>query len=129
MHYEKLGVGSNRGFQYNNLQLPHDHIMYFNFRIVNSLGFENILSSKPILTDYTPPDPTSCRYFHYLMKELCAYLYLHKHVSFSKIYFGCILPYKCVLLLVLNFKLTFNDKISRRGRNVTDESDFLETSV
>eukprot|EP00105_Crassostrea_gigas_P044578 XP_019928726.1 PREDICTED: uncharacterized protein LOC105342845 [Crassostrea gigas] len=59
MHYEKLGVGSNRGFQYNNLQLPHDHIMYFNFRIVNSLGFENILSSKPILTDYTPPDPTS----------------------------------------------------------------------
>ena len=60
MHYEKLGVGSNRGFEFTNLQLPHDHIIYFNFRIVNSLGFENILSSKPIITDYTPPDPTSC---------------------------------------------------------------------
>lgn len=63
MHYEKLGVGSNQGFEYNNLQLPHDHIMYFNFRIVNTMGFENILSSKAILTDYTPPDPTSCKYF------------------------------------------------------------------
>ncbi|XP_062582876.1 uncharacterized protein LOC134244633, partial [Saccostrea cucullata] len=59
MHFEKLGVGSNRGFVYENVQLPHNQIIYFNFHAVNSLGFENILSSKPIITDYTPPDPTS----------------------------------------------------------------------
>ena len=59
MHYEKLGVGSNRGFEYTNLNLLHNQLYFFNFHVVNSLGFTNILTSDPILTDFTPPTPTS----------------------------------------------------------------------
>lgn len=62
MHYEKLGVGSNRGFEYTNLNILHNQLYFFNFQVVNSLGFTNILSSDPILTDFTPPTPTFCNW-------------------------------------------------------------------
>ncbi|XP_062596534.1 uncharacterized protein LOC134257978, partial [Saccostrea cucullata] len=61
MHYEKLGVGSNRKFEYNDLDLQHNTMYYFNIHVKNSLGFENILSSESILTDFTPPDPTEAQ--------------------------------------------------------------------
>lgn len=61
-HYEKLGVGSNRGFEFNNLKLQHNKLYFLNVKVRNSLGFQNILSSKPIIVDFTPPDPTECEF-------------------------------------------------------------------
>lgn len=61
MHYEKLGVGSNKAFEYNNLQMLHNKLHFFNFQVINVLGYQNILSSHSIITDFTPPLYTECK--------------------------------------------------------------------
>lgn len=61
MHYEKLGIGSNKAFEYSNLQLLHDKLHFFNFQVINVLGYQNILSSLSIISDFTPPLFTECK--------------------------------------------------------------------
>jgi hypothetical protein len=45
-HYERLGIGHILSFEYNNLALIHNKTHFFNFRIINSLGFESIISTE-----------------------------------------------------------------------------------
>ena len=56
LHYERLGIGHILSFDYNNLWLTHNKTHYFNFRIINDLGFESIISTPGIMLDTTPPE-------------------------------------------------------------------------
>ena len=55
-HYERLGIGKSKEFIYENLGLLHNKVYYFNFRMVNILGYENIINSKGVLVDVTTPE-------------------------------------------------------------------------
>ncbi|XP_076085326.1 uncharacterized protein LOC143056125 [Mytilus galloprovincialis] len=55
-HYERLGIGHILSFDYNTLWLTHNKSLYFNFRIINNLGFESIISTPGIMVDTTPPE-------------------------------------------------------------------------
>ena len=55
-HYERLGIGHILSFEYNNLALIHNKTHFFNFRIINSLGFESIISTEAIMVDVTCPE-------------------------------------------------------------------------
>ncbi|XP_052081925.1 uncharacterized protein LOC127719726 isoform X2 [Mytilus californianus] len=55
-HYERLGIGHILSFDYNTLWLTHNKTHYFNFRIINTLGFESIISTPGIMVDTTPPE-------------------------------------------------------------------------
>jgi hypothetical protein len=55
-HYERLGIGKSKEFIYENLGLSHNKVYYFNFRMVNILGYENIINSKGVLVDVTTPE-------------------------------------------------------------------------
>ncbi|XP_076085507.1 uncharacterized protein LOC143056307 [Mytilus galloprovincialis] len=54
-HYERLGIGQILSFDYNTLWLTHNKTHYFNFRIINDLGFESIISTPGVMVDITPP--------------------------------------------------------------------------
>ncbi|VDH98959.1 Hypothetical predicted protein [Mytilus galloprovincialis] len=54
-HYERLGIGHILSFDYNSLWLIHNKTHYFNFRIINTLGFESIISTPGVVVDTTPP--------------------------------------------------------------------------
>ncbi|CAG2251012.1 unnamed protein product [Mytilus edulis] len=56
LHYERLGIGHILSFDYNTLWLTHNKTHYFNFRIINDLGFESIISTPGIMLDTTPPE-------------------------------------------------------------------------
>ncbi|XP_070573744.1 uncharacterized protein [Ptychodera flava] len=56
-HYEKLGVGHSSEFYYEDLTLRHGDVYYMQLQVVNVLGYENIISSEPIIADFTPPNP------------------------------------------------------------------------
>ncbi|XP_048250793.1 uncharacterized protein LOC124111176 [Haliotis rufescens] len=56
-HYERLGVGLAYEFIYKDLSLRHQAMYFFNLHIINSLMFENILHSRGIVVDLTPPEP------------------------------------------------------------------------
>ncbi|XP_070573546.1 uncharacterized protein [Ptychodera flava] len=56
-YFEKLGVGGTMQFSYNNLQLRHADMHYVNMHVINSLGYENIIASRPIVADFDPPSP------------------------------------------------------------------------
>ena len=62
LHYEKLGIGSNKAFEYNNLQMQHNKLHFFNFHVTNVLGYQTILSSHSIITDFTPPHFTESKH-------------------------------------------------------------------
>ncbi|XP_071959997.1 uncharacterized protein [Antedon mediterranea] len=56
-HYERLGLGLATDYTHNGLDMKHNNLHYFNIEAVNSLGYKNILTSLPILTDFTTPEP------------------------------------------------------------------------
>ena len=56
-HYERLGVGNSTIVEFSGLSLEHDTMYYFNLRLRNGLGYENIVSSGQFLVDLTPPLP------------------------------------------------------------------------
>ncbi|CAH1783348.1 unnamed protein product, partial [Owenia fusiformis] len=56
-HFERLGAGHSGKYNYEKLDLSHNATYYFNYQIVNTLGYESILTSKSILADFTPPSP------------------------------------------------------------------------
>ena len=56
-HFERLGVGHAVAIYHDNLQIVHNNLYYFNIYVANVLGYENILSSKPVLADFFPPEP------------------------------------------------------------------------
>ena len=62
LHYEKLGIGSNKAFEYNNLQMQHNKLDFVNFHVTNVLGYQTILSSHSIITDFTPPHFTESKH-------------------------------------------------------------------
>lgn len=55
-HYERLGIGKSKEFVYENLGLLHNKVYYFNFRVVNILGYENIINSEGVIVDLTTPE-------------------------------------------------------------------------
>ena len=57
IHYEKLGVGNSTIFIFTNLTLQHRRNFTVNLRLQNLLGYTNVISSKSILVDLTPPLP------------------------------------------------------------------------
>lgn len=62
-HYERLGVGKTRQFVYEDMRLGHNKLLYFNFMMVNVLGYTNIISSKGVLIDLTTP--LTGKLYHY----------------------------------------------------------------
>ncbi|XP_072033446.1 LOW QUALITY PROTEIN: uncharacterized protein [Amphiura filiformis] len=56
-HFERLGLGHTVEFVHNSLTLTHNQLYYFNLQVLNNVGYVNIISSKPILTDFTTPLP------------------------------------------------------------------------
>ncbi len=40
---------------HNDLNLEHNQIHFINLHLINFVGYEEILSSHPILSDHTPP--------------------------------------------------------------------------
>ncbi len=56
-HFERLGVGHAVEFIHNSLNLLHNEIYYFNLQLLNYIGYENIISSIPIIMDFTTPAP------------------------------------------------------------------------
>ncbi|XP_033121447.1 uncharacterized protein LOC117120538 [Anneissia japonica] len=56
-HYERLGLGLATDYTHDELTMKHNNLHYFNLEAINSLGYKNILSSHPILTDFTTPEP------------------------------------------------------------------------
>ncbi|XP_076076023.1 uncharacterized protein LOC143046845 [Mytilus galloprovincialis] len=55
-HYERLGIGKSKQFVYENLQLQHNKLYYFNLRLVNVLGYESIINTQSIIVDTTTPE-------------------------------------------------------------------------
>ncbi|XP_033105583.1 uncharacterized protein LOC117107873 isoform X2 [Anneissia japonica] len=56
-HYERLGLGLATDYTHEGLNMKHNNLHYFNIEAINTLGYKNILSSLPILTDFTTPEP------------------------------------------------------------------------
>ena len=56
-HYERLGIGHAVEFRHANIPLIHNQLYYFNVHVLNFVGYENILSSRGILVDFTTPYP------------------------------------------------------------------------
>ncbi|XP_070573761.1 uncharacterized protein [Ptychodera flava] len=56
-YYEKLGVGRLLQLNHNDLDLRHRDVHYINIHAVNALGYDNIISSKPVIADFSPPEP------------------------------------------------------------------------
>lgn len=57
MHYEKLGVGNSTAMTFSGLDFEHDTLYYINLRLINGLGYENVVTSSGFLVDLTPPLP------------------------------------------------------------------------
>ncbi|KAI8516766.1 hypothetical protein Bbelb_053470 [Branchiostoma belcheri] len=55
--FERLGVGHAMEFRHENLKLHHNQLYFFNFFLNNTLGYVNILTSRGVLADFTPPSP------------------------------------------------------------------------
>ncbi|XP_078695733.1 uncharacterized protein LOC144924478 [Branchiostoma floridae x Branchiostoma belcheri] len=72
-NFERLGVGHAVEFRHEDLQLRHDGLYYFNFYLNNSLGYVNILTSRGVLADFTPPSPGPLQNVNMdvLMPEAC----------------------------------------------------------
>ncbi|XP_076086791.1 uncharacterized protein LOC143057371 [Mytilus galloprovincialis] len=56
-HYQRLGVGNIANFVYTDLNLQDNVLYYFNFHMVNSLGYESYISSEAVMVDLTSPEP------------------------------------------------------------------------
>ncbi|CAH1802777.1 unnamed protein product [Owenia fusiformis] len=56
-HFERLGAGHSGKYRYEHLSLSHNTIYYFNYQVINTLGYESILTSKSVIIDFTPPSP------------------------------------------------------------------------
>ncbi|XP_063408925.1 uncharacterized protein LOC134692405 [Mytilus trossulus] len=54
-HYERLGVGKTKQFNFDQLQVEHDKLVYVNFRIVNDLGYLSFINTQGVLVDLTTP--------------------------------------------------------------------------
>ena len=55
-HYERLDVGHVLEFAYHDMFLEHNFLYFVNLDLKNVLGYRQILSSRGILVDFTPPD-------------------------------------------------------------------------
>ncbi|CAC5409208.1 unnamed protein product [Mytilus coruscus] len=55
-HYERLGIGKSKQFVYENLQLLHNKLYYFNLRLVNVLGYYSIITTPGVIVDTTTPE-------------------------------------------------------------------------
>ena len=56
-HYEKLGIGNSTNHVFTNLSLESGWNYYINVRLQNRLGYDDIVSSRAIVVDFTPPEP------------------------------------------------------------------------
>ncbi|XP_070573717.1 uncharacterized protein [Ptychodera flava] len=56
-YYEKLGVGRLLQLNHNDLDLRHRDVHYMNIHAGNVLSYDNIISSKPVIADFSPPEP------------------------------------------------------------------------
>ncbi|XP_070573748.1 uncharacterized protein [Ptychodera flava] len=56
-YYERLGVGHSLEFYHDDLLLRHGDVYYMQLQVQNDLGYENIISSEPIIADFSPPNP------------------------------------------------------------------------
>ncbi|XP_072048753.1 uncharacterized protein [Amphiura filiformis] len=56
-HYERLGIGHAIEFKHNSVYLVHNNLYYYNLQLLNYIGYKNIITSVPILADFTPPVP------------------------------------------------------------------------
>ncbi|KAI8482779.1 hypothetical protein Bbelb_394410 [Branchiostoma belcheri] len=72
-NFERLGVGHAVEFKHEDLQLTHDVLYYFNLYLNNALGYVNILTSRGVLADFTPPSPGPLQnvIMDVLMPEAC----------------------------------------------------------
>ncbi|KAI8486030.1 hypothetical protein Bbelb_361300, partial [Branchiostoma belcheri] len=72
-NFERLGVGHAVEFRHEDLQLRHNGLYFFNFYLNNSLGYVNILTSRGVLADFTPPSPGPLQNVNMdvLMTEAC----------------------------------------------------------
>ncbi|CAG2214886.1 unnamed protein product [Mytilus edulis] len=54
-HYERLGVGKTKQFNFDQIQLSHNKIFFVNFLVRNSLGYSSIINTQGVLVDLTTP--------------------------------------------------------------------------
>ncbi|VDI67222.1 Hypothetical predicted protein [Mytilus galloprovincialis] len=54
-HYERLGVGKTKQFNFDQIQIEHHKLVYVNFRIINDLGYLSFINTQGVLVDLTPP--------------------------------------------------------------------------
>ena len=60
-HFERLGFGNSTLLDFSNLTFEHDRAYFINVRLLNSLGYENTISSNQFLVDFYPPVPGRIR--------------------------------------------------------------------
>ncbi|KAK3101936.1 hypothetical protein FSP39_007496 [Pinctada imbricata] len=56
-HYERIGVGKSYEFDQSDLILLHNQSLIVNVLIQNVLGYQSIISSSSVFTDFTCPEP------------------------------------------------------------------------
>ncbi|VDI76845.1 Hypothetical predicted protein [Mytilus galloprovincialis] len=54
-HYERLGVGKTKQFNFDQIQLQHNTIYFVNFLVRNYLGYTSIINTQGVLVDLTTP--------------------------------------------------------------------------
>ncbi|XP_063408918.1 uncharacterized protein LOC134692399 [Mytilus trossulus] len=54
-HYERLGVGKTKQFNFDLIQLSHNKIFFVNFLVRNHLGYSSIINTQGVLVDLTTP--------------------------------------------------------------------------
>nr|XP_006817093.1 PREDICTED: uncharacterized protein LOC100376421 [Saccoglossus kowalevskii] len=54
-YYERNGVSRSMEFEHRNLNLRHGDVHYFNMYLQNTLGYETIINSGPIVADFETP--------------------------------------------------------------------------
>ncbi|KAI0241220.1 hypothetical protein LSAT2_032838 [Lamellibrachia satsuma] len=56
-YFERHGIGQTTSVRLSQLKLQHNTMVYFNYHLRNVLHFENIISSRGVLVDLSPPSP------------------------------------------------------------------------